>query len=152
MGRPCEARRGVAKEALARVNHKSGVTMLGVLKTGVILLGFAALFLGGLQPASAGCELIKATNSAHSKAAAAKAAYKNAIDSANEVKRRRGWGYVNLRPKKVTPDPFWKSVRPVVTDDMLVKPDIVTSQTHTQCWRGVVKPYVCTAGAMACGN
>ena len=119
-----------------------------------ILFGmmFLVLFLGGLQPADAGCQLIKATNSAGSKAAAARAAYQNAINTANQVKRQKGWSHVTLQPRKVTPDPFWKSVRPVVTQDMLLKPDVVTSKTYSQCWKGVVVPYVCTAGAMACGS
>ena len=117
-----------------------------------MVLGFSVLFLGWLQPAEAGCQLIKATNSASSKAAAARAAYANAIQTANQIKRQRGWRYVSLRPRKVKPDPFWKSVRPVVTRDMLLKPDVVTSKTYAQCWKGVVVPYVCTAGAIACGN
>ena len=126
--------------------------MLRVLKASVVLLGVSVLFLGGLQSAQAGCQLVKATNSAGSKAAAAEAAYRNAIDTANQIKAQRGWSYVTLRPRKVTPDPFWKSVRPVVTPDMLLKPDVVTSKTYAQCWKGVVVPYVCTAGAIACGN
>jgi hypothetical protein len=126
--------------------------MLRFFKASLPVLGFAALLLGGLQPANAGCQLIKATNSAESKASAARAAYANAIDTANQVKRQRGWSYVTLSPRKVTPDPFWKSVRPVVTQDMLLKPDVVTSKTYAQCWKGVVVPYVCTAGAIACGN
>lgn len=126
--------------------------MLRVLRAGFALLGFAVLFLGGVQTADAGCQLIRATNSAESKASAARAAYANAIQTANEVKRQRGWSYVTLRPRKVTPDPFWKAVRPVVTPDMLLKPDVVTSKTYSQCWKGVVVPYVCTAGAIACGN
>jgi len=126
--------------------------MLRVLRASLALLGFAVLFLAGLEPASAGCQLIKATNSAESKASAARAAYQNAIDSAEELRRQKGWRYVTLRPKKVTPDPFWKAVRPVVTADMLLKPDVVTSKTYSQCWEGVVVPYVCTAGAIACGN
>ena len=119
---------------------------------GCLLLGFSVLFLGGLQPAEAGCEVIRATNSAGSKASAARAAYQNALQTAQQVKRRRGWSYVTLRPRKVEPDPFWKSVRPVVKQDMLLKPDVVTSETYAQCWKGVVVPYVCTAGATACGN
>ncbi len=126
--------------------------MLRVLRASLALLGFAVLFLAGLEPASAGCQLIKATNSAESKASAARAAYQNAIDSAEELRRQKGWRYVTLRPRKVTPDPFWKAVRPVVTADMLLKPDVVTSKTYSQCWEGVVVPYVCTAGAIACGN
>jgi hypothetical protein len=126
--------------------------MLQVFKASAALLGFAVLFLSGVQPADAACQLIRATNSAESKSSAARAAYQNAIDTANEIKRQRGWNYVTLRPRKVTPDPFWKAVRPVVTEDMLLRPDVVTSKTYSQCWKGVVVPYVCTAGAIACGN
>ena len=126
--------------------------MLRFSKVGCLVLGAAALLLFGLAPAEAGCHLIKATNSAGSKMAAARAAHQNAIANANLIKRQRGWGYVTLRARKVEPDPFWKSVRPVVTSDMLLKPDVVTPQTYSQCWRGVVVPFVCTAGALACGN
>jgi hypothetical protein len=121
-------------------------------KVSCVLLGAAVLFLGAYEPAAAKCELIKATNSAGSKMAAARAAHQNAIDNANMLKHKYGWRYVTLRARKVQPDPFWKSVRPVVTPDMLLKPDVVTAQTYSQCWEGVVVPYVCTAGAVACGN
>jgi hypothetical protein len=142
----------MAKTTKPRVNHHLEDGMHRVLKAGFALLGFAVLFLGGLETASAGCQLIKATNSAESKAAAARAAYQNAIDSAEALRRQKGWSYVTLRARKVTPDPFWKAVRAEVTPDMLLKPDVVTAKTYSQCWKGVVVPYVCTAGAVACGN
>ena len=68
---------------------------------GFVLLGGAALFLCGLQPAAANWQLIVATNSAASKASAARAAHQNAIDSANQLKRQFGWRYVTLRARKV---------------------------------------------------
>ena len=126
--------------------------MRRVLTAGFALLGFSVLFFGAVQTADAGCELVKVTSSAESKAAAARAAYATAIQTAEEVRRRRGWHYVSMRPRQVKPDPFWKAVRPVVTPGMLLKPDVVTSKTYSQCWKGVVVPYVCTAGSMACGN
>jgi hypothetical protein len=101
---------------------------------------------------SAKCQLVVATNSAASKALAARAAHQNAIDTAHQVEHQFGWKYVTLHARKVRPDPFWKAVRPVVTQDMLLKPDVVTAETYSQCWKGVVVPYVCTAGALACGN
>lgn len=110
----------------------------------------AGAFVAG--PASAGCELIRATNSAASPAEAVKASQANAYESAQAVKQKRGWHSVSLRARKVTPDPFWKAVRPVVPSDILIKPDVVTARTYTQCWPGVVVPYVCTSGAVACGN
>ncbi len=54
---------------------------------------------------------------------------------------------VSLSPRKMQPQPYW---RDQVTPDLYVKPDIVTRQTHTVCWRGVVSPFVCTSGARAC--
>lgn len=127
--------------------------MLRLAKIGFALAGVVAIFLMSHQPAEAlRCEGIAATNSAKSKADAARAAQQNARDTAEQIRRARGWSYVTLRARKVTPDPFWKSVRPVVKSEMLLKPDIVTSEAYTQCWRGVVVPFVCTAGAAACGN
>lgn len=65
--------------------------MLRIPKVGFLMLGAAALFFGGLQPAAAKCQLIRATNSASSKALAAKAAHQNAIDNAYALKRQYGW-------------------------------------------------------------
>lgn len=126
--------------------------MLRASKTGFALLAASMILLFGLEPAAAGCQLIRATNSAESKASAARAAHATALQTAEQIRQQRGWSYVNVRAKKVTPDPFWKSVRPVVTPDMLLKPDVVTPQTYAQCWKGVVVPFVCTAGAIACGK
>ena len=126
--------------------------MFRATKTGFALLAASMVMLCGLEPAAAGCQLIRATNSAESKASAARAAHVTALQTAEQVRQQRGWSYVNIRAKMVTPDPFWKSVRPVVTPDMLLKPDVVTAQTYAQCWKGVVVPFVCTAGAVACGK
>ena len=46
---------------------------------------------------------------------------------------------------KVKPDPFWKSVRPVVPKDVIYG-TFVTAKTYTTCFTGVVVPYVCTSG------
>ena len=125
--------------------------MLRISKTGVTVVGAAAIFFTTLQPAAAvRCELISATNSARSVTDAVRAAQQNARDTAEQLRQRHGWSNVTLRAKQVTPDPFWKSVRPEVHDGMLIKPDIVTSESYTQCWRGVVVPFVCTSGAVAC--
>jgi hypothetical protein len=52
---------------------------------------------------------------------------------------------------RVKPDPFWKSVRPVVPKDVIYG-TFVTSKTYTTCFTGVVVPYVCTSGSKVCGN
>ena len=74
-----------------------------------------------------------------------------AAQSANNLRRSKGWSYVSMSAYRVKPDPFWKSVRPVVPKDV-VYGTFVTSKTYTTCFTGVVVPYVCTSGSKVCGN
>ena len=48
---------------------------------------------------------------------------------------------------RAKPQPYW---RDSVRSELFVKPDIVTSQIYTVCWKGVVSPFVCTSGSKAC--
>ena len=118
----------------------------------LVAIVFAALAFFGHAPAFAGCEVISATHSAQSKGEALKMSQILAARSAEETRRKRGWRYVTMRARKVQPDPFWKSVRPVVPRHALLKPDVVTARTYSTCFTGVVVPYVCTSGATVCGN
>jgi hypothetical protein len=52
-----------------------------------------------------------------------------------------------VSPMRANPQPYW---RHSVTADLFHKPDIVTGNSHTICWSGVISPYVCTSGAKAC--
>ena len=117
----------------------------------VFVLGILALAIWGQQPAAAGCEVISATHSAESKQEALAMSRALAAESAIEVRRKRGWGYVSMSAYKVRPDPFWKSVRPVVPKDV-VYGTFVTAKTYTTCFTGVVVPFVCTSGAKVCGK
>jgi len=74
-----------------------------------------------------------------------------AAQSANDVKRSKGWRYVSMRAYKVKPDPFWKAVRPTVPKDVIYG-KFVNAKTYTTCFTGVVVPYVCTSGSKVCGN
>lgn len=75
------------------------------------------------------------------------------MQSAYQLKSARRWSYVTLSARKVKGDPFWKAVRPNgVPADAQLKPDLVTARFYTTCFTGVVVPYVCTTGSMACGN
>jgi hypothetical protein len=112
----------------------------------------AAFVLLGHSPASAGCQVISATHSASSKIEALRMSQGLAAESAERTRRARGWRHVTMRPRRVQPDPFWKSVRPVVPRHALLKPDVVTARTYTTCFTGVVVPYVCTSGSTVCGN
>jgi hypothetical protein len=126
--------------------------MLHGLRTACVLLGAAALIFFASEPAQAGCELIKATHSAGSKAEAAKSSQALVVQSAAELKRKKRWSYVTLYAKKVKGDPFWNAVRPGAPPPAAVlKPDIVTSRFYTTCFTGVVVPIVLTTGYALCG-
>ena len=78
----------------------------------VVALGIAFFASWTPRPAEAACQLIKATRSAGSQAEAAEMSRALALQSANDVKRAKGWNNVSLTARKVKGDPFWKAVRP----------------------------------------
>ena len=126
--------------------------MLNALRILGLTAGVAVL-LAAHRPVEAACQLIKATHSAGSQAEAAHMSRALAMQSANDVKRAKGWSFVSVSAHKVTGDPFWKAVRPDgVPDYAQLKPDIVTARFYTTCFTGVVVPYVCTTGASVCGQ
>ena len=127
--------------------------MLRLMRLSAFVLGVAGFAVMGIQPAEAGCSLVKATHSSTSKADAAKSSQALALQSAYELKRAKGWNYITLSARKVTGDPFWKAVRPgAPPKDALLKPDIITARFYTTCFTGVVVPVVCTTGSAVCGN
>jgi hypothetical protein len=127
--------------------------MLQILRMGIAVLGVVIATVGAVAPAEAGCQLIKATHSAGSKAEAAKSSQALALQSAYDLKRAKRWSYVTLYAHKVQGDPFWKAVRPDgVPRDAMLKPDIITERFYTTCFTGVVVPYVCTTGSSVCGQ
>lgn len=104
----------------------------------------------GTQSASANCQLVSATHSALTRTEAAQSSQLLAAQKALELKWQNGWPSYSMRAHRVTPNPFWKAVRPVVPVEAVVGYPIVTPQTHTICWTGVVVPYVCTSGSLVC--
>ena len=68
-----------------------------------------------------------------------------ANESAKDLRRSKGWKSIRMSAYKVKPDPFWKTVRPVVPKDVIYG-TFVTAKTYTTCFTGVVVPYV-TGGA-----
>ena len=124
-----------------------------VLKMSVAVLVVALSAAWGVRTAEAGCQLIKATHSADSKAEAARSSRALALQSAYDLKAAKGWSYVSLSAHRVQGDPFWKAVRPNgVPPEARLKPDLVSARFFTTCFTGVVVPYVCTTGSTACGH
>jgi hypothetical protein len=127
--------------------------MLRVCKLGVAVIAVALFASWAPWSAEAACQLIKATHSAASQAEAAQMSRALALQSANDLKRAKGWSGVSLTAHKVKGDPFWKAVRPDgVPEEAQLKPDIVTTRFYTTCFTGVVVPYVCTTGSSVCGQ
>jgi len=114
-------------------------------------LGVLAFAVVASQPAAAGCQVISATHSADNKGDALKLSQALAAESANDLRRSKGWHSVSMSAYKVNPDPFWKAVRPVVPKDVIYG-SFVTAKTYSTCFTGVVVPYVCTSGSKVCGN
>ena len=127
--------------------------MLRVFRIGVAVIGVSLFGSWAPWSAEAACQLVKATHSANSPAEATQMSRALALESANDLKRAKGWSYVRLTAHQVKGDPFWKAVRPDgVPAEAQLKPDIVTSRFYTTCFTGVVLPYVCTTGSSVCGQ
>lgn len=66
-----------------------------------------------------------------------------------ELRRDFFWSKVRMKvtAAKAKPNP---SLRSEVPEDKFVRPDVETETSYTQCWTGVIWPYVCSAGARIC--
>ena len=72
----------------------------------------------------------------------------NALASAiQEYKASKRIRSVSISAMRAKPQPYW---RDSVSADLYQKPDVVTRQSHTVCWSGVISPTVCTSGARVC--
>jgi hypothetical protein len=120
------------------------------------LAGAASLARAGLlpllaAPAFADCQVISATHGGNWQGEALSMSQALAARSARELKAQKGWRAITMKAQKVKPDPFWKTVRPEVSSNIIVG-SYVTARTYTTCWTGVTVPFVCTSGSQVCGN
>jgi len=120
------------------------------------LAGAASLSQGGLlpllaAPAFADCQVISATHGGNWQGEALSMSQALAARSARQLKAQKGWRAITMKAQKVKPDPFWKTVRPEVSSNIIVG-SYVTARTYTTCWTGVTVPFVCTSGSQVCGN
>jgi hypothetical protein len=101
--------------------------------------------------AFAGCQVISATHGGNRQGEALSGAQALAARSANALKAKNHWRSLSMKAQQVKPDPFFKTVRPEVSADLIVG-SYVTSRTYSICWTGVTVPFVCTSGSQVCGN
>jgi hypothetical protein len=113
----------------------------------VLIYSFATLALSAAVPAEAACRGITGTADGFNKADAVAGAQAAVRDAVAELKAKQRLGAVTVSARRPNPQPYWRAA---VTADLFFKPDVVTAQTHTVCWRGVVSPVVCSAGARVC--
>jgi hypothetical protein len=74
-----------------------------------------------------------------------------AARSASALKAEKKWRSITVKAHAVKPDPFFKTVRPQVSSDVIVG-SFVTARTYTTCFTGITVPFVCTSGSEVCGN
>ncbi len=111
----------------------------------------AALCVACAAPALADCQVISATHGGNRQGEALSTAQALAARSANALKAQKKWHSITVKAQAVKPDPFFKTVRPEVSTDLIVG-TYVTARTYTTCWTGVTVPFVCTSGSEVCGK
>ena len=105
----------------------------------------------GAKAADPNCEVISATHSAPSKGEALVMSRALASESAKELMKTKGWKSITMTAVKVKPNPFRKSVRKAVPENVIYG-SFSTAKTYSTCFTGVVVPYVCTSGSRVCGK
>ena len=115
-----------------------------------------ALLVAGLlvplaEPTFAACQVISATHGGHWQGEALSMSQALAARSASALKAEKKWRSITVKAHAVKPDPFFKTVRPQVSSDVIVG-SFVTARTYTTCFTGITVPFVCTSGSEVCGN
>lgn len=118
----------------------------------IAILVVAAGFVPALAGAAlADCQVISATYGGNWQGEALSMSQALAARSANALKAQKRWRGITMKAQQVKPDPFFKTVRPEVSTNIIVG-TYVTPRTYTTCWTGITVPFVCTSGAEVCGN
>jgi hypothetical protein len=109
-----------------------------------VVIGLVAVLPASL---SAKCSLLVGTADGWNKGDASTGARKALSDSIAEWKAKTRSSSLSVTAMRPRPQPYWRTE---VAPELYLKPDIVTSQSHTICWKGVVSPVVCSSGAKVC--
>lgn len=121
-----------------------------------MVLGLAMFVVAGLQPAEARrdvisnagkCYIISSSFHGTNPPKALRQARDDLELAIKRLSNKEGWKNPRVSAQRVRPNP---TLRSEVTADVMLKPDVKTSRSYTQCWEGVIWPYVCTSGAKLC--
>ena len=119
--------------------------MRSFLYVPVYALAIAGLCVAVAPVNAAGCSQLVGTADGWDKSDALSGSQAALAQEVNDFKK--GKGAVTVTAMKARPRPYW---RESVSDDLYVKPDVVTAKSYTVCWHGVISPVVCTSGAKVC--
>lgn len=116
---------------------------------GALALAFTAagFLMAQGATAQAGCVRVSSTADGNTRAYAVNRAQRSLVAEIQKFKAQKGIRNVSISPSRAQPQPYW---RDSVSPDLYQKPDVVTRQSHTICWSGVISPSVCTSGARVC--
>jgi hypothetical protein len=98
-------------------------------------------------PASAACVVLAGTADGFDKETAVSRAQLALDDYIKQYKAENHLGAVTVSAMRAEPQPYWRGR---VSENMMYHPDIVTANSYTVCWQGVISTYVCTSGAQVC--
>lgn len=112
-----------------------------------LVLAAAGIILAQGGSAEARCVTVHATDDGPYKSFAVEAALVALKNQVQAVKAKYRVRNVTLSPAQPKRNPYWRGE---VSPDLYQKPDIISSTSHTTCWRGVVSPSVCTSAARIC--
>jgi len=98
-------------------------------------------------PASAACVVLAGTADGFDKETAVSLAQRALDDYIKQYKAENNLVTVTVTAMRAAPQPYWRGR---VSENLMYHHDIVTAESYTVCWQGVVSTYVCTSGAQVC--
>jgi hypothetical protein len=98
-------------------------------------------------PALSACVVLAGTADGFDKETAVRRAQLALDDYIKQYKAENHLGAVTVSAMRAEPQPYWRGR---VSENMMYHPDIVTANSYTVCWQGVISTYVCTSGAQVC--
>jgi hypothetical protein len=107
----------------------------------------AVLCVAQVAPASAGCVLLAGTADGFDRETAVDRAQLALKDYVHQYKSENHLDAVTVTAMRAEPKPYWRSE---VSANMMRGPDVVTQDSYTVCWQGVISTDVCTSGARVC--
>ena len=117
------------------------------MRTIRLALVAAGLWMAQGTPASAACVVLAGTADGFDKDTAVSRAQLALDDYIKQYKAENHLSAVTVSAMRAEPQPYWRGR---VSENMMHRPDIVTPNSYTICWQGVISTYVCTSGAQVC--